>query len=329
MDEYSTKHLSLINDVAEDEKVFKLGEVTSARKQILAAHDGLAVDVTSHLSYTSKLKLESGGSEPTAPAKLKFVDTHAHIHDPEFKFENPDQLIKDAFKVGVETILVVGTSVEDSFLAAQFALRYDRVFAVIGSHPHQAKKDLDNLKQLETILRDAELKSKIVGIGEIGLDYYYNNSPRGKQIESLQYQLSLARRFNLPVSFHVRESFNDFWPIYDKFKPRGVLHSFTDNIYNMHKGLERNLYFGLNGISTFTKDALQLEMFNQIPLESIILETDSPFLTPSPYRGKINSPAYVKLVAEDISSKRCLSLADVARTTTANACFLFGLNKSL
>jgi TatD DNase family protein len=210
--------------------------------------------------------------------------------------------------------------------AAEFALKYENVFAIIGSHPHEAKRDLPKLNQLEDIIRNLKFKGSIVGIGEIGLDYYYQNSPRGNQFESLRYQLHLADKYNFPVSFHVREAFDDFWLIYDEFKPRGVLHSFTDSPANMNRGLERGLLFGINGISTFTKNSAQLEMFNNIPLESIVLETDAPFLTPKPYRGKINSPAYVKLVAEDISSKRCLSLADVASITTANACFLFGLN---
>jgi TatD DNase family protein len=324
MSDFSSNALSLIEPDDINQDMQKLGSVAAARKQVKSAHDGLDIDTQSQISYTSKLKLKSG-DQPRENTKLSLVDTHAHIHDPEFKFSDPDEIIKQAEKASVSTILVVGTSVEDSFLAAEFALKYNGVFAIIGSHPHEAKKDLPKLHELENLLRDTKLNKKIVGIGETGLDFYYNNSPRGAQMESLQQQLSLADKFNLPVSFHVREAFDDFWFIYDKFKPRGVLHSFTDSEYNMKKALERGLYFGVNGISTFTKDAKQLEMFDSIPLERIILETDAPFLTPKPNRGKMNVPAYVKLVAEDISNKRDLKLADVARVTTSNACFLFNL----
>lgn len=320
------KGLSLIVRPAEqDEITRKLGDIAAARMQVTSAHDGLETKANSTISYTSRLKLKSGANNKS-DGRLHFVDTHAHIHDPEFKFDDPDQIIKDAAKAGVDTIIVVGTSVEDSFLAAEFALKYDRVFAIIGSHPHEAKKDLVNLHRLEEILKDAKLKAKVVGVGEIGLDYYYQNSPRGAQMESLKQQLILANKYNLPVSFHVREAFDDFWSVYDKFKPiGGVLHSFTDSKFNMEKALERGLFFGINGISTFTKDEAQLEMFNSIPLERTLLETDSPFLTPVPHRGTMNVSAYTRLIAEDISNKRGLDLAEVAGSSTDNACFLFNL----
>lgn len=316
-------NLSNSNRVENSEIIQKIEGISAARLQVKSARDGLVVSQNSKISYSHKLKI--GEEAPNNPKELKLIDTHAHIHDPEFKFENPAQVIEDALDAGVSTILVVGTSVNDSFLAAEFALQHEGIYAIIGSHPHEAKKDLPELGRLEEILKNPKLKAKVVGVGEIGLDYYYNNSPRHDQMKSLRFQLGLAEQYNLPVSFHVREAYGDFWPIYSNFKAHGVLHSFTDSINNMQKALEAGLFFGLNGISTFTKDAEQLKMFNSIPLERIVLETDAPFLTPAPHRGKMNVSAYVKLIAEDISNKRGISLAEVAGATTNNACFLFNL----
>jgi TatD DNase family protein len=125
----------------------------------------------------------------------------------------------------------------------------------------------------------------------------------------------------------VREAFDDFWPIFDTYPGlRGVLHSFTDSELNMNKALERGLYIGVNGISTFTKDAAQQQMFAAIPLEHLLLETDAPFLTPVPFRGKVNEPAFVKNVAEHHAKIRGLSIDDIAAATTANAHALFALH---
>ena len=139
-------------------------------------------------------------------------------------------------------------------------------------------------------------------------------------------QIEYALAHDLPISFHVREAFDDFWPIFDSFHGiRGVLHSFTDTSKNLLKGLERNLFIGLNGISTFTKDASQQALFDTIPLDSIVFETDAPFLTPKPYRGKINEPAYVKNIAEYHANRRGMSLDHIATASTNNAASLFGL----
>lgn len=169
--------------------------------------------------------------------------------------------------------------------------------------------------------------TKIVGIGEIGLDYFYDNSPRDVQIQALEQQLQWAVDYNLPVSFHVREAYADFWPIFDNFSEiRGVLHCFTDTAATLEQALKRNLYIGVNGISTFTKDPEQQKMFASIPLEHMLLETDAPFLTPSPFRGKMNEPVYVKEVAVHQASVRNVSLETVIAMTTANTTNLFALN---
>jgi TatD DNase family protein len=167
---------------------------------------------------------------------------------------------------------------------------------------------------------------KIVAVGECGLDYFYEHSPREEQIKILEFQLVLAKRHNLPLIFHVREAFDDFWSVVDNFEGiRGVLHSFTDNHDNMLKAVRKGLYIGVNGISTFTKNPEQLEMYKSIPLENLLLETDAPFLTPVPLRGTICEPKHVVLTAEFLSSLRGDTAQEISEATTRNAEKLFSI----
>lgn len=248
------------------------------------------------------------------------TDTHCHIHEANYPLSSAE-VLKNARDSGVSRLICVGTDNHTSEEAIQFALRYDNVWAAIGVHPHEVKDGFDNISRL------ASGKSpKLVAIGEIGLDYFYTYSPRSVQIKVLEAQLQLARDNGLPVIFHVREAFADFWPVFDNFSGlKGVLHSFTDTDRNLEAALERGLYIGVNGISMFTKDPHQQAVFDRIPLEKLLLETDAPFLTPPPYRGKINEPAYVRYVAEYHAQRRGVELEHLARATSANASRLFSL----
>ncbi len=253
---------------------------------------------------------------------MKLIDSHCHIHESEFFSDQNQQeaVYARAIEAGVG-IACVATSEKASREALDFVARHDHTWAVLGVHPHEAK---DGCAAVGELL--AEKHEKTVGIGEIGLDYYYNNSPREVQIAVLEQQLQWAMDYDLPVSFHVREAFADFWPVFDNFHGiRGVLHSFTDTQANLEAGFSRGLYVGVNGISTFTKDAAQQRMFASIPLEKMLLETDAPFLTPAPLRGKMNEPSYVGRVAEHASELRGVSLDVVSRTTTDNARKLFAI----
>ncbi len=282
------------------------------------------------------------------------VDSHCHIHDAQFYPEGREDVYARAVEAGVQ-MLLVGTSEADSRAAVEFAASHEGTWAVVGVHPHDTRDgwqgigrilatgDRDATRRLQRESERSELTSergaegraphKIVGIGEIGLDYFYDNSPREVQRQALEQQLQWALDYALPVSFHVREAsslqerhsvWQDFWPILDNFPGvRGVLHSFTDTAVTLERALGRGLFIGVNGISTFTRDEAQCEMFAAIPLEKILLETDAPFLTPVPYRGRVNEPAFVQLVAEHLARTRGLSLETVATTTTANARELF------
>jgi TatD DNase family protein len=249
-----------------------------------------------------------------------FTDTHCHIHEAQFYETDRDAVYKRAVQNEVKMVLV-GTSVVHSREAVEFSKTHDYTWAVVGVHPHDVKDGLDGIEQ---ILRQKH--KEVVGIGEIGLDYFYTHSPKDQQRQALEQQLQWAIDYDLPVSFHVRDAFDEFWPIFANFRGvRGVLHSFTDNMSNLSKALSEGLYIGVNGISTFTKDEKQREMFQSIPLTHMLLETDAPFLTPSPHRGKVNEPAFVRHVAEYHATQRGVELEHLARVTSMNASSLFSL----
>ena len=268
-------------------------------------------------------------AEATQATDLRLIDSHCHVHDTEFFTDNREELYQQSIAVGIGMICV-GTDQRSSQQAVEFAANRDYAWAAIGVHPHDSKGGWHEVEQL---LKSREDNSPIVAIGEIGLDYYYNHSPRDMQIQALEAQLQLAVDYDLPVSFHIRDGapdqpsvWDDFWPIFDNFHGvRGVLHSFTDTRRNLEKGFARGLYVGLNGISTFTKDQTQRELFASIPLERLLLETDAPFLTPKPFRGKMNKPEYVELVAKYWAEQRNIDFDNLAKTTAHSTKRLFGI----
>lgn len=247
------------------------------------------------------------------------VDTHCHIHE---SYELPvDEVLSHAAEQGIGAMVCVGTSEESSRLAVHFANEHAEAYASIGVHPHDTDGGYGEIAKLAEAGSDS-----LVAVGEIGLDYFYTHSPKEVQIEALKSQIETALKYDLPIIFHVREAFDDFWPIFDAYPGiRGVLHSFTDSKENMEKAIAKGLYVGVNGISTFTKDDAQKAMFDAIPLDRILFETDAPFLTPAPYRGKINEPAYVRIVAEYHAQRRGISYEEIAEASTQNARALFRL----
>lgn len=247
---------------------------------------------------------------------MQLIDTHCHIHSADYKLDS-DEVYQRALNSGVSKMICVGTDVNDSRLAIDFASNHSAAFASIGVHPHEAKHGTEGLKELVA-------QKKVVAVGEIGLDYFYEHSDRKTQMEVFESQLQIANDANLPVIFHVREAFDDFWTIIDKFPNiRGVLHSFTDTQANADKALKKGLYIGINGIVTFTKDQNQQDMYKSLPLEKILLETDAPYLTPVPHRGKLNEPVFVREVARYLSTVRSTSVDELALLTTHNATNLF------
>jgi TatD DNase family protein len=248
------------------------------------------------------------------------IDTHCHIHDKDYPFDI-EVIIRRAHEAGVEKMICVGTDSDNSTLAVSTANRYDGVFAAVGVHPHETKHGMDSVIELLK-----QNNPKIIAIGEIGLDYFYDYSPRDTQKKLLEQQLQLAVDNNLPVIFHIREGYDDFWPIIDNFSEseiRAVMHSFTDSQENLEKSLSKGYYIGLNGLCTFIKDEKMIAMLNSVPLDKMLLETDAPYLTPKPFRGKVNEPAYVKNIAEFIANSRGITVESLSKITSKNACDLF------
>lgn len=268
---------------------------------------------------------------------IELFDTHCHTHEmvrrttPVYDKwhsdgvqRDPDQVLADAREAGVSRMLCVGTTLADSELAVEFVAEREGLWASIGIHPHEAHDHLsaDAKKRFSSLLEDGHSRDKIVAVGECGLDYFYEHSPRESQIELLKFQIELALEHDLPLSFHVREAFDDFWPIFESYRGaniRGVLHSYTDNAANLERAVGHGLHFGVNGIATFAKSEAQLVIYRTFPQRLLLLETDAPFLTPVPFRGKVCESKHVRVTAQFLADLRGENLEDLAVATTANA----------
>jgi TatD DNase family protein len=273
---------------------------------------------------------------------IELTDTHCHIQEAQkvpvsangvqskwakAGITDPKLLIESARAAGVTRLISVGTTTPDSELAVALAASEQQVWASIGIHPHEAD---GHLADDDLLRRFAALatKPKVVAVGECGLDYFYGYSSKENQHKLLRKQLDIAAAHHLALIFHVRDAFNDFWPIFDEYDGlRGVIHSFSATEKELEQVLVRGLYVGLNGIMTFTKQAEQLAAAKAVPLNRLLLETDAPFLTPSPIRGTICEPKHVRITAEFLTQLRGESLAELAAATTRNARDLFGLSQ--
>ncbi len=250
-----------------------------------------------------------------------FIDTHAHIHFEDYR-EELDAALERASAAGVDHVITVGVDDIDSGQAVAVARAYNNVYATVGLHPNDADRGYE---ALEEIARLTEFES-VIGIGECGLDYYREGADRDSQERALRFQIELALEHDLPLVFHVRDAFDDFFTtLYDYPEVRGLVHCFTAGVDEAQAALDRGLLIALNGIMTFTKDQNQLEAAKMIPLDSLVLETDCPFLTPAPKRGQRNEPANVSITAAFLAKLRGESLEDFGLATTNNAKRLFGI----
>lgn len=255
---------------------------------------------------------------------MQLFDTHCHIQFSGYELD-PDEVRTNAHNDGVTRLLCVGCTLKDSQAAIDFAKDRENVWATIGLHPHEASLYVHDQHALQQF-HDLAVRPKVVAIGETGLDYFYEHSPRDVQARLLRFQIDVAVEHNVPLIFHVREAFDDFWQIFDEYKSlRGVVHSFSATEKELAQVLERDLYVGLNGIMTFTKDKAQLAAAKKVPLDRMVLETDAPFLTPVPFRGKVCEPKHVRVTAEFLARLRGESLEELAVATTQNAQKLFGI----
>ena len=252
------------------------------------------------------------------------IDTHAHIHDARFD-DDRAAVVERARMAGISSVINVGCSLADSLRALEVAREY-RLYASVGIHPHEAKEAPPDIPAVfESFLKD----SRVIAIGEAGLDYYYDHSPRDVQQRVLREQLDLASETGFPFIFHQRDAQDDFVKILRdqwRMSMRGVVHCFTgDTAQAQMFTREFGLYLGIGGVVTFkTADALR-EAVRAVGLQSLVLETDCPYLTPVPHRGERNEPAYVALAAQKIAEILECSAGEVMERTEVNARTLFAL----
>jgi TatD DNase family protein len=251
----------------------------------------------------------------------KIIDSHAHLDDKSF---NPDldDVILRARDAGIVRIIVPGTHPASSRKAVEIAARYPEVFAAVGVHPHEASRHADSIESISKLLD----LPKVIAIGEIGLDYHYDFAPKAKQLACLLPQLELARERNLPVVLHSRESVSDLLDALDRTAPppwRGVFHCFGGTPDEADEILKRGFHIGFTGVVTF-KNFDGVETLRWVPPDRLLIETDAPYMTPIPHRGKRNEPAYLPGVADAVARLTGRTVEDVIRETTQNAEALFG-----
>jgi TatD DNase family protein len=254
------------------------------------------------------------------------IDTHAHLEMREFN-DDREEVIKRAREAGIEYIITIGTTIESSRDAVLLADKYDFIYAAIGIHPHEVK---DILHPTYEILRHFAQHKKVVAYGEIGLDYHYENSPRTDQKRKFRDMLREARELDLPVIVHDRDAHEDTLQILsEEWSPDigGVLHCFSGDAAMAKRAIEMGFSISVAGPVTFPNAESLREVVKQIPIEHLLIETDSPYLAPQPVRGKRNEPAFVRHTAEAVAALKGLSADDVARITSFNAMQLFGIGR--
>jgi TatD DNase family protein len=262
-----------------------------------------------------------------------FIDSHAHIDGPEFDVDR-QEVIQRARDAGVLAILNVGTGDPHSGVlerAVELAEKHDGLYTALGTHPHDASLFNEQAEQRITDL--IAQTTRVIAWGEIGLDFHYDNSPRDVQMNVFRRQLQLAREVQLPVIIHTREAeaetieiLKSEWP--DSAQP-GIMHCFSGTRELARKAVDLGMFISFSGIVTFKKADDLRSIAAEVPLDRLLIETDCPFLSPVPYRGKRNEPAYVLEVARCLADLRGVSVDEMGRLTSENFCRLFKLDLSM
>ncbi len=250
------------------------------------------------------------------------IDSHCHLdHEP--LFNNLDDILVRSKSVGIEKLLTICTTFKSFEKIKQLVLRDDIIYGTYGIHPHEAKNDKVNSK---LIIDQINSNKKIIGIGETGLDFYYNHSDREDQIESFKEHIQAAIELNIPLIIHSRNAEKDTLEILCKFKKYNLkilMHCFTGSKKFAEKLLDLNAYFSASGIITFKNSIDLQETFKFIPLEKVLIETDSPYLAPVPNRGKKNEPSFVIYTANKLASIKNVTTEYLIKTTSSNFNTLF------
>jgi len=250
------------------------------------------------------------------------IETHCHL---DYLKERPlEETLAECLRVGIEKIVTIAVEPNNLDTVLEIANKEDYLFCTQGIHPHGAKNWSEAVKEK---IKANSTHAKVVAVGEIGLDFYYNNSPKEQQIDAFNEQFELAIELNKPIVVHSRDAESETIEILDRHAPslkrKGVIHSFTSKIELAEKALSHDFYLGFNGIITFKSAEEVREAVKLCPLERILLETDSPFLTPTPFRGRENAPFYLPLVAEKVAEIKGVSVDEVLKVTYQNSLDLF------
>lgn len=251
------------------------------------------------------------------------IDTHAHINTKEFD-NRLDEVLMNAKLNGVDKILVVGMDTYHNLRAIELASTFDNLYASVGIHPTSLG---GQVKELLPLFKH----KKVVAVGETGIDLYWDKSNLDEQIKYFTEQIELAISLNLPIIVHTRNSFNEAYEclLPYKGKIKGVFHSFSSDIEDAKKAIELGFLIGISGVVTFKKATELHEIVEKIDISHMILETDSPYLAPVPFRGKMNEPGYTKYVLETVSKIKNMKIHEVDKITTLNAMKLFQLEETL
>jgi TatD DNase family protein len=250
------------------------------------------------------------------------VDSHAHLEDE--KYDKDREEIIEECKKDLTFLINVGSNLLTSKQSIELAHNYDFIYASVGIHPHDAQKEFDKVEEIEKLA----LQQKVVAIGEIGLDYYYDEPSKEFQKEVFTKQIRLAKKLNLPIIIHDRDAHEDILDILKKEWTkdlRGVFHSYSGSVEMAFQVIEMNFYISLGGPVTFKNAKKPKEVAKAVPIEKLLIETDSPYLTPEPYKGKRNTPVYVKFVAGKIAELRGIPYEEASRITAENAIKLFNI----
>jgi TatD DNase family protein len=245
------------------------------------------------------------------------IDTHAHLDFPDFNADR-DEVIARAQSAGVKRIVNIGCDLTSSANSVDLANRYDHIFAAVGIHPHDAKQYDD---QAETKLRELANSSKVVAIGEVGLDFYRDHSPRDQQREAFVRQIALAKELGLPLVVHIRNAYAEALDILaaeKAYQVSVVLHCFSGNREEAVRAIDYGFFLSVGGVLTFANSRLP-ELIGKMPLENVLLETDAPYLTPHPHRGKRNEPALIQLVYQKLAETLGRSFAEIEAQIDRNA----------
>lgn len=256
---------------------------------------------------------------------MKIVDSHCHIDDERFDSDR-EELISLFEENEIDFLIDPASDVNSGRKILELVKKYDKVYGAVGIHPHEVEGITQ--KQLDEIY-EMSFAKKIVAIGEIGLDYYYDNSPKDKQKEIFRKQMEIAKKRKLPVIIHTRDAMGDTYDILSEFRGEviGVMHCYTGSLEMAKRFMELGYYISISGAVTFKNAVNVREMAKEIPLDNLLVETDSPYLTPEPHRGKRNEPKFVRLVAEKIAELKNMEVNDLIYNTNSNARNLFSIEE--